>query len=254
VFEVVRKYRVEDIAFQDENFFANQQRVLDFCSGIREHGMTFSWSATSRADQIATLDDDLLSHISAANLRKVIIGAESGSQEMLNLMKKDTLAEEAVLSAEKLHKHHIGASFNFIVGFPEETFSETQKTLSVVKEIKRISNSFEFNIFFFTPYPGTDLFFYMKNKGYTLPKTLAEWSDIDFILYSGYWIRKKERDYVERFKFYTKLATESMQKEVWAKPLRWIANMRTQHDYYSFPIEKSMTNFVRHRIFHKVNW
>ncbi|MBI3363669.1 MAG: B12-binding domain-containing radical SAM protein [Ignavibacteriae bacterium] len=154
VFEAVKKYRVDDVLFQDENFFANRNRVLEFCTGINRHGMNFTWAATSRADQIAPLTDDFLQEVARARLRKVMIGAESGSQEMLDLMKKDTLAEEAIISAEKLSKHGIGASFGFIVGFPEEGFDNTLKTLDTIKEIKRIDPRFEFNIFFFTPYPA----------------------------------------------------------------------------------------------------
>lgn len=254
VFEVVRKYRVEDVLFQDENFFANRNRVLEFCRGINESDFRFSWAATSRADQIAPLDDDLLREVARANLRKVMIGAESGSQEMLDLMKKDTLAEEAVISAEKLARHGIGAAFGFIVGFPEEGFEDTLKTLDIIKQIKRIDPGMEFNIFFFTPYPGTELYEQIVRKGYRLPASLAEWSDIDFILYSGYWVREDEREYVNRFKFYAKLATENRSVRLWTNPVRYVAAQRLKKDFYKLPVEKEIINFVRYKLLHRVNW
>jgi len=254
VFDAVTKYQVDDIDFLDENFFANRNRVIEFCNGILDRGMTFSWAATSRADQIAPLDDNLLALIAKANLRKAIIGAESGSQEMLDLMKKDTLAEEAVISAEKLARHGIGAAFNFIVGFPEEGFENTVKTLSIIKEIKRINPHFEFNIFFFTPYPGTELFNYIVQRGYHVPNTLAEWSDIDFLTYAGYWITDEDRNYVERFKFYTKLATERNYAGVLTRPFQHLASLRMSRDFYAFPVEKGMINFVKYKILHKDYW
>ncbi len=254
VFEAVKKYRVDDVLFQDENFFANQNRALQFCQGIHDHGMHFTWAATSRADQIALLDDSMLSAIGRAHLRKVMIGAESGSQEMLDFMKKDTLAEQAIISAEKLSRHGIGAAFGFIVGFPEEDFENTLKTLATIKEIKKINPSFEFNIFFFTPYPGTELFNYIVQHGYRVPQTLAEWSDIDFIMYSGYWVKDHERKHVERFKFYTKLATEHPARRSWARPLQYLARARAANDFYHFPLEKEVINFVRHKILQQVNW
>ncbi|TAK67428.1 MAG: B12-binding domain-containing radical SAM protein [Bacteroidetes bacterium] len=254
VFEIVKKYNVQDINFQDENFFANRNRVLQFCQGINEREMKFTWSATSRADQIAPLDDAFLQEVSRANLRKVVIGAESGSQEILDLMKKDTLAEEAIISAEKLSKHGIGAAFNFIVGFPEEGFENTLKTLYTIKEIKRINPNFDFGVFFFTPYPGTELFDYIVKKGYKVPQTLHEWCSIDFIKYSGYWVKEEERQYVERFKFYTKLGTESHYSRGWIKPLQQLAAARIKKDFYNFPIEKELVNFVRYKILNQVNW
>ncbi len=251
VFDLVSRYRLSDVLFQDENFFANRRRVLEFCEGINAKGLTFSWAATSRADQIAPLDDGFLSEISASNLRKVMIGAESGSQEMLDLMKKDTLAEESIISAEKLARHGIGAAFGFIVGFPEENFSNTLKTLEAIKEIKRINPDFEFNIFFFTPYPGTDLFDYIVRKGYRVPSNLSEWSDIDFILYAGYWVNDRERRFVENFKFYAKLATE---RGGWRRPLRYLAGARMKNDFYRIPVEKEVINFVRYKILNRTSW
>lgn len=254
VFDAVAKYKVDDVLFQDENFFANRTRVEQFCHGIREIGMRFTWAATSRADQIAPLDDGTLAELAKSGLRKVMIGAESGSQEMLDFMKKDTLAEEAIISAEKLSRHGIGATFGFIVGFPEEGFENTLKTLSIIKEIKKINPAFEFNIFFFTPYPGTELFNYIVQQGYKVPQTLTEWSDIDFIMYAGYWVKENERKYVDRFKFYTKLATEHQGMKRWVRPLQIVARARATNDYYSFPVEKEVINFVRHKILQKVNW
>jgi radical SAM superfamily enzyme YgiQ (UPF0313 family) len=246
VFDVVAKYRVDDVLFQDENFFANKHRVLEFSKGISERNMKFTWAATSRADQIAPLDDDVLETLRTAHMRKVLIGAESGSQEILDLMKKDTLAEEAIISAEKLTRHHIGASFNFIVGFPEEGFQNTHKTIAVIKEIKRINPKMEFNVFFFTPYPGTALFDYIVGKGYRVPQSLSEWNDIDFTTYSGYWLEKHEREYVDRFRFYAKLATEY--KHATMAPIRLVAKSRLRYDYYGYPIEKQIIEFVKHNI------
>jgi len=252
VFEAVRTYGASDVLFQDENFFANKHRVMEFCDGmVREKG-SFTWAATSRADQIAPLDDDVLRKVAGANLRKVIIGAESGSQQMLDFMKKDTLAEESLISAEKLSRHGIGAIFGFIVGFPEEGFDNTLQTLKTIKEIKRIDPRFEFNIFFFTPYPGTELFNYIVNKGYRVPQSLDQWSDIDFTLYSGYWVKHHEREYVERFKFYAKFSTEPQ----WGlmRPLQYLAALRTNRNYFDYPLEKELVNFVRYRVLHRVNW
>lgn len=254
VFNAAERYRVEEVVFQDENFFANQARVMDFCRGMHERAFPFQWTATSRADQIAPLDDNLVALLAESNLKRVIIGAESGSQEMLDFMKKDTLADEAIVSAEKLSKFGIGAAFGFIVGFPEENFVHTRRTLDTIKEIKRIDPAFEFNIFFFTPYPGTELFDYLVRKGYRTPQTLSEWSDIDFIMYSGYWVKEHERKYVERFKFYTKLATEQRYTRGWRQPLRSLAAARTKRDFFDFPIEKEVVNFVRHKILRQVNW
>ena len=254
VFAAVRTYQVDDVNFQDENFFANRNRVIEFCRGARESGLTFTWSATSRADQIAPLDDSILEEARHAGLRRVVIGAESGSQTTLDFMKKDTLAEETLISASNLARNRIGATFNFIVGFPGDSFDETRKTLETIKEIKRIDMEFEFGVFFFTPYPGTELFRWIVDRGYRVPSTLAEWSDIDFIAYSGYWVRPAEKNYVNRFKFYTRLASERRYALPILAPLRAIAGARLRSDFYGLALEKGAYEFIRHRVMGRPQW
>ena len=253
VFGVVKRYNAEDILFQDENFFANQKRALQFAEGVLVSGLHFSWVATSRADQVVQLDDLMLREIAQSNCRKIIIGAESGSQEMLDRIKKDTLVEEAILSAEKLHRVGVGALFNFIVGFPEEDFSSTLQTLKTIKEIKTIDEGFEFNIFFYTPYPGTELYNYLVQKDYLLPRTLEEWADIDFVRFSGYWVSEQERKYIERFKFYQKIRFRR-NGNILLNTLSSLASLRCKHDYYGFPVEKEIGNFIRYKILNLENW
>ncbi len=253
VFDAVKKYQAQDVLFQDENFFANQKRVLEFVAGIRHSGLRFTWAATSRADQVVKLDDVMLKDIADSGCRKIMIGAESGSQELLEKIKKDTLAEEALISAEKLHRANIGAAFGFIVGFPEEDFKDTMLTLKTIKAIKAIDSRFDFNIFFFTPYPGTELYNYIASKNFRLPQTLTEWSDIDFIFYSGYWVSRKEQAYVERFKFYHKLGYNG-HRSVFFRPINSLAAFRRKHDFYGFPIEKNVINFIRYKLLKQSNW
>ena len=254
VFDIVRRYSVEDVNFQDENFFANKSRVLEFCEGLFRENMNFSWSATSRADQVAPLDDAFLEMASKAHFRKAVIGAESGSQGLLDFMKKDTLAEETLIAAEKLARHNIGATFNFIVGFPEEQYADKVKTLNVVRELKKINPRFEFGLFFFTPYPGTELFEYLRRKDYHLPASLTAWAEIDFTSYAGYWVSRHEREHVERFKFYARLATEPGDGSLFIAPLQKMAETRVNKEFFRFPVEKSVIDFVRHRILHRANW
>src|ERR1041384_3019091 len=114
------------------------------------------------------------------------------------------------------------------------------KTLVVLKEIQKVHRGCEGKSFFFTPYPGTDLYEYIVSKGYRVPRSLSEWSDIDFIMYSGYWVGKEEREYVERFKFYAKIATELRSPRILSAPVRGLAQERVKRDFYKLPVEKEI--------------
>jgi len=72
VFDAVGRYDVTDVVFQDENFFANKSRVQQFCQNYVAGGMKFSWTATSRADQIADLSLEHL-HLALRDLDRAAV-------------------------------------------------------------------------------------------------------------------------------------------------------------------------------------
>jgi radical SAM superfamily enzyme YgiQ (UPF0313 family) len=240
VSDILGRYSVEDIHFLDENFFADRKRVIAFSQAIVERGLRFSWAATSRADQIAPLSDDLLAMIARAGLRKVNIGAESGSQDMLDRMKKDTLTEETVISAEKLSRHRINAMFNFIIGLPGEQPSQLRETFRVIRKIKKINPRFGIGLFYFTPYPGTELFEEIVKQGHRLPASLAEWCQVDFDTYAGQWVAAEDRRRIDLFRFYAEMGTQWGTREPFSTVLRGIGSFRIRHDYLRLPIEKQL--------------
>lgn len=246
-------YKASEVIFHDETFFVNQKRVMELSHGLIESRLGITWAAAARADQIARLTDEMITTIKRARCRKVIVGAESGSQSMLDKIQKDTLVEETLISAEKLHRVGIGALFNFIVGFPEEEETDVEQTLSTIRRILSIDHRFEFSIFYYTPYPGTEIYSHLQRKNYQLPQSLEDWSAFDYILYSGYWVPKEQKELVERFKFYHKLGFAA-RRRWYLKPLYSLSRLRCQHEFYKFPLEQRLGQLVRHEIFSKVNW
>ena len=89
-----------------------------------------TWTATLRADQACRLGDDLFAKAVRSGLRRVMVGVESGSQEMLDRLKKDMTIDQVRRTAELCTRHDIGAIFNFIVGFPGESEASIEATLA----------------------------------------------------------------------------------------------------------------------------
>ena len=103
---------------------------------------------------------------------------------------------------------------------------------------------FETVLFFYQPYPGSPLADLVKDKGLLVPETLEAWADFDYVGSYGSWVAKEKWQRIQRFKFYSRFA--------WGRngtPWRWafqrLANWRCQHDFYGFPIEKTMLEFFR---------
>lgn len=238
-----QRYRFTELAFQDETFFTYPKRVAAIAEGFVDAGSRFSWTATMRADQGHRLPDEVYELCVRSGLRRVMIGVESGSQEMLDWMTKDVTIEQILYSAEKCVKHGIGAIFPFIVGFPDETDESVRASMAMIKRLRAMSPKFETPVFYFKPYPGSRITQSVVEKGYKLPQSLEEWAAFDFIGSSGPWVTPQKHELIERFKFYNRFAWGP---ERWfRRPLQRIARWRCSRDLYRMPLEKLIVDRLK---------
>jgi len=237
-----RRYGFDDLSFQDETYFTYAPRVVAVAEEILRRGVHTTWAATMRADQGARLPEEILATCRRSGLRRVIIGVEAGSQEMMDRIKKDIKVEQVFLSAEKCRRHGVKVIFPFIVGFPNETAESVQASLDLAKRLRALSPDFETPIFYFKPYPGSPLTEEAVRDGYTLPCTLDEWARFDFIGSAGPWVSPEAHRRVERFKFYQRIAWAP--GSPWSRPVRALARWRLRRDTYGLPIEKTLGEWL----------
>ena len=237
-----QRYSVDDVAFQDETFFTHAQRVNALADEFLKRNLSITWTATLRADQACRLGDELFAKVVRSGLRRVMVGVESGSQEMLDRLQKDMKLEQVRATADMCTRHGVGAIFNFIVGFPGESEPSMQATLALAKELRRSNPDFETPIFYYRPYPGNPMAELSAARGYVFPRGLEQWADFDYVAGRGPWITPRQWQQVERFKFYTRHAWKP---GAWRWPLRATSQWRCNHDWYSLPVEKLIVDFVR---------
>lgn len=192
------RYRFEDLSFQDETFFTYLDRVEAIAAEILARKLPISWAATMRADQGDRLTDDAMALCKRSGLRRVIVGVESGSQEMMDWIKKDIRIEQVWRTAEKCARHGIAVHFPFIVCFPGETDDSIAKSLEMARALRAISPLFTTPIFYFKPYPGTALTEDAKKQGYVPPTTLDEWSRFDIYDADGPWVTPERRALIDQ--------------------------------------------------------
>jgi anaerobic magnesium-protoporphyrin IX monomethyl ester cyclase len=237
-----RLHRMEDLAFQDETFFTHAPRVDALAEQFLRRQLPITWTATLRADQACRLGDDLFAKTVRSGLRRVMVGVESGSQEMLDRLQKDMKLEQVRTTAEMCTRHGVGAIFNFIVGFPGESESGMQATLELAKTLRRSNPEFETPIFYYRPYPGNPMAEQSAAQGYVFPRGLEEWADFDYVGGRGPWMTAEQWRTVERFKFYTRHAWKP---GAWRWPLRATSQWRCRHDWYAMPVEKMIVDLIR---------
>jgi anaerobic magnesium-protoporphyrin IX monomethyl ester cyclase len=237
------RYPFDDLNFQDETFFTNSQRVQSVAEEILRRGLKFTWAATMRADQGVRLDDAILAECKRSGLRRAMVGVESGSQAMMDWMKKDIKLEQVFTAAERLLRHDIGGLFPFIVGFPDETPESVTATFEVIKRLRAMSPRFETVIYFYMPYPGSPIADLAWRRGFPQPHCLEEWAKFDYVGARGPWVTRPKWDLVQRFKFYEHHAFGPDRHWV-RRPLRWLARVRVANGFYHWPLEKALADQV----------
>lgn len=240
------RFGITDVNFQDETFFTYRDRSVELAERLIEADLGISWAATMRADQGSRMSYEDFVLLKKSGLRRLLIGVESGSQEMMDWLKKDIKIEQVLECARRCRELGISVQFPFIVGFPGETEASVQASFDMVKRLRSMSSEFTTPIFYFKPYPGTGITQQVQEEGFELPRTLDEWSSFDFVgAVGGPWVDPEKFEKVERFKFYTQLAWSPSSVLRW--PIQALARFRCHRDAYGWPIERSLIGMLRRK-------
>ncbi|MFQ5793237.1 MAG: B12-binding domain-containing radical SAM protein, partial [Acidobacteriota bacterium] len=239
-----KRHPFEEVAFQDETFFTSRARVEELAEALLGAGLSVTWTATLRADQGHRMDESTWVRARRSGLKRVMIGMESGSQAMLDWMKKDIKVEQVFECAERCLRYGIGAIFNVIVGFPGEPEESVQASLDAARRLRAMSADFQVAIFYYWPYPGNEIAHQLAREGYGFPSSLGAWADFDYVGSVGPWVDEAKFQLVERFKFYQKHGY-GPRPHVVRWPLRAAARWRVERGWYRFPIEKVLVERLR---------
>jgi anaerobic magnesium-protoporphyrin IX monomethyl ester cyclase len=231
-----KKNSFTDLNLQDETFFTYRERSLAVAEEFIKRDLNISWAATMRADQGSRMKDEDFAFLAKSGLRRLLIGVESGSQEMMDWMQKDIKLEQVFECAERCLKNNIDVIFPFIVGFPGESHANFKESLKVARKLASMSENFDTPIFYFKPYPGSKITMDAVKDGYELPASIEEWAKFDYIGSAGPWLSQENYELVERFKFYLKAGYGKSRWYLW--PIQKMARLRCGKEFYGFPIEK----------------
>jgi anaerobic magnesium-protoporphyrin IX monomethyl ester cyclase len=241
--ELWDRYHFDDVNFQDETFFTKAGRVEALADRIVDSGMKITWAATMRADQGIRLPDAVWLRCKQSGLRRLLVGVESGSNEVLKRIKKDIKIEQVYETAEKMLRFGIAGHFPFIVGFPDESDENIQATLDCAKRLRSMSPDFLTPIYYFKPYPGSALVIEAVARGFRLPQTLEQWAEFDYVAGEpGPWVSAEKFELIERFKFFHELAWKKVSPS--KRLLQRLARYRCDKDNYRWPVEMLFTRWL----------
>ena len=127
------RYGAKEIHFYDDTFTVSKDRVYRLCELIRERRVGTIWRCSSRVD---TVDENMLKTMYAAGCRSISYGIESGDDEILKKMGKETTVQQAKDAVRWTNKAKIQAKGFFMLNFPGDTIETTEKTIALAKELE----------------------------------------------------------------------------------------------------------------------
>ena len=151
---------VKEIVFEDDTFTMIKSRVLAICRLMMEHGLhkRFRWLCNARVN----LDLETMRAMKAAGCHLIIPGIESGSQEILNNIKKGTTLEQIHQYAADAKKAGLQIHACYMVGNRGETRETMKETLRLALELNTDTAQF----YPLLPFPGTEAYTWAKENGY----------------------------------------------------------------------------------------
>lgn len=277
--KIVEKYNPKVIYFRDDNFFSKKSRVLEFIQKYKEKNFTFGWTASCRANffRESYINSNLIRELESINCIKLKAGIESGSQRVLDYLRKDIKIRDIErMVVEIANSGQIKGNYSFMIGMPEETIEEYIKTINVIKFILKHEPDAEIiGPQYFRIYPGGSLYNEIVEKyGFESPVSFEDWSlktsDIEdpFGLSSNVdypWIPNN----YEYLAMYSHLLIQLYKKPIkeYLTPRRFfmlflavIAKLRVKYDWYKYPydlriiaklyiIDGVIARFIRSNVF-----
>ncbi|MFA5099935.1 MAG: radical SAM protein [Candidatus Omnitrophota bacterium] len=143
---LISYYGVKEIHFVDPTFTFNQSRIKELCSQICARGLKFSWTCKTRVDCVSV---SLLCHMHKAGCYMISYGVESGSQSILDSLKKSIRLENTANAFQWTRSAHMRTIAYAIIGYPNEQEADIQST---IKLIHKLNPDFVlYNEFFLVP-------------------------------------------------------------------------------------------------------
>jgi hopanoid biosynthesis associated radical SAM protein HpnJ len=147
--------QIQEIFFDDDTFNYQKTRTIELCKKLKP--LNFTWSCTSRV----TTDYETLKAMKEAGCRLLIVGYESGDQQILKNIKKGATIEMALRFTENCKKLGLTIHGDFIIGLPGETRETIRKTIDFAKRI----DAETIQVSIAHAFPGTELYEYGQQNG-----------------------------------------------------------------------------------------
>ena len=174
--ECYNKLDIGIFGFSDDTLTIKRSHIIEICNEIIKRKLDIVWFAQARVN---TVDKEMLQIMKKAGCEAIHYGYESGSQTILNNIRKEITLQQSI-DATKITKE-VGIKIHgyFMLGNPGETEETARQTINFAKKLN--PDTAQFTIA--TPFPGTELYqiFLSQGEAYREFKDYKWYNDVVFL-------------------------------------------------------------------------
>ncbi len=164
------EYGVESFFFLDDSFSASKKRLVTICEQMIKNNLDLPWYCSTR---VYLVNLESLKLMRKAGCVEILFGIESGSQRILNALKKGTTVEQNRNTARIFKKVGIKANGSFMIGNPTGTLDEIKATERFIEE-EDLDGA---DVSVAVPFPGTEFWNWAQERGLIPEK--VDWSHLE---------------------------------------------------------------------------
>lgn len=254
------QYGINGMEFHDMDFFVSERRTEAIADGMT--GLGIQWWGLGRIDTLMSYSDRTFEKMARSGAKMIFMGAESGSDETLQLMNKGGRSgtDQTLAIVERMKYFGIVPELSFVLGNPPDPMRDIEQTIELIRKLKKINPATEIVLYMYTPTPqeGSIMLDEALSLGFEFPQTLEAWASEEWANKSMRrnpgtpWskdpIRRKIRDFETVINAYYPTITDQRLQGTMKNLLRLLSGWRYRLEYYQSPYElKVLQRLIHYR-------
>jgi len=242
--ELQQRFKFDVLRFQDANFGVAEKRTREFSERLVELQVPVYWNGTIEIETIMRYKESTLDLMQESRCHLLWLGAETGTKEMQDRIKKHIGIDHIPQAIGALVKRDIVPGAFWIIGYPGETQASMEETLRQAARTKHMFPTAGSDVYPFRPIPGTEDFEHAVRLGYQPPKDFHEWGNCFEYKYNSHntplpdAVRNTWERYNNTAAIYDMHVREG---PLWLRRLlSRAAGWRLRHGEYRLPIEQKL--------------
>jgi anaerobic magnesium-protoporphyrin IX monomethyl ester cyclase len=183
-----RKYQPQKIYLVDANYSSNPKRVVEIVEEMQRRKAYVKVLCDMRAGDILRIAERTdLKKLKEVGFEEIFIGLETGSDRMLNLLKKNLKSSDGLKACRMLAESGIEFCTSFIHDFPMETVEDSDQTFELIEKLCQLQGNTQSH-HFYTPYPATEMYSQLlTNSNIREEKKQTDWARTSTFYGSDLW-------------------------------------------------------------------